>query len=259
MVERGPRELRDLIRAFNQMMQQINETDDERAVMLAGIAHDLKAPLTRLKLRASVTAGGNEETRAQFIRDIDSLTRIVQQFLEFAASAPAAGPDVGVDDFLAEQFSLPEDDDAPLFVLALAAGPAFRLPRTLIDRLATNLVDNALEHGEPPVEISTQRDGDDWVLMVRDHGRGIPPARIEDALKPFVRLDPARAGDGHCGLGLAIVTRLARDLGGRCVIENAAGGGLAVRITVPAQTPRALPGRPTPYDSSRAGARLATA
>lgn len=259
VVERGPRELRDLIRAFNQMMQQINETDDERAVMLAGIAHDLKAPLTRLKLRASVTAGGNEETRAQFIRDIDSLTRIVQQFLEFAASAPAAGPDVGVDDFLAEQFSLPEDDDAPLFVLALAAGPAFRLPRTLIDRLATNLVDNALEHGEPPVEISTQRDGDDWVLMVRDHGRGIPPARIEDALKPFVRLDPARAGDGHCGLGLAIVTRLARDLGGRCVIENAAGGGLAVRIAVPAQTPRALPGRPSPYDSSRAGARLATA
>jgi two-component system osmolarity sensor histidine kinase EnvZ len=231
VAERGPRELRELIRAFNQMMRRINEADDEKAVMLAGIAHDLKAPLTRLKLRASVLVDDDAE-RAHFIRDIDSLTRIVQQFLEFAASTPSSGPAVGVDGFLTEQFAL-EDDDAPLFQLSLKAGDALRLPRTSIDRLVTNLVDNALEHGEPPVEISTARRGGDWVISVRDHGRGIPPAQLEDAQKPFVRLDPARAGDGHCGLGLAIVGRLARELGGRCDVSNAPEHGLLVEIVIP--------------------------
>jgi two-component system osmolarity sensor histidine kinase EnvZ len=232
VAERGPRELRELIRAFNQMMRRINDADDEKAVMLAGIAHDLKAPLTRLKLRASVLVDDDAE-RAHFIRDIDSLTRIVQQFLEFAASTPSNGPAVGVDSFLTEQFALDDDDDAPLFQLSLKAGDALRLPRTSIDRLVTNLVDNALEHGEPPVEISTARRGGDWIVSVRDHGRGIPPEQLEDAQKPFVRLDPARAGDGHCGLGLAIVGRLARDLGGRCDITNAPEHGLLVEIVIP--------------------------
>jgi two-component system, OmpR family, osmolarity sensor histidine kinase EnvZ len=112
------------------------------------------------------------------------------------------------------------------------------LPRTFIDRLMTNLVDNALEHGEPPVEIRTARRGDEWLIEVRDHGPGIPAERIEDAMRPFVRLDPARSGDGHCGLGLAIVARLAREQNGRCEIGNADGGGLIVRIVLPVSISR---------------------
>jgi two-component system osmolarity sensor histidine kinase EnvZ len=233
VAERGPRELRDLIRAFNQMMRRINDADDEKSVMLAGIAHDLKAPLTRLKLRASVLVEDDAE-RIHFIRDIDSLTRIVQQFLEFAANSPSSGPAVSVDGFLAEQFAQDDADyDAPLFRLDLLAGEEFRLPRTSLDRLVTNLVDNALEHGAPPVDISTARRGGEWVITVRDYGEGIAPERLDDARKPFVRLDPARAGDGHCGLGLAIVGRLARELGGRCEISNAPERGLIVRIVIP--------------------------
>ena len=86
----GPRELRDLIGSFNDMMRRLNEAGDDQAVMLAGVAHDLKAPLTRLKLRASVLVAENE--RAGLIRDVDSLTNIVQQFLEFAGQAADAGP-----------------------------------------------------------------------------------------------------------------------------------------------------------------------
>lgn len=228
----GPRELRDLIGAFNQMMRRITDADDDKAVMLAGIAHDLKAPLTRLKLRTSMLVD-DEAERSHFMRDIDSLTRIVQQFLEFAARSPSQGPEVSADAFLAEQFPLPEDGDAALFALSLEAGDAFRLPRTFIDRLMTNLVDNALEHGEPPVEIATARRAGEWIIDVRDHGPGIPADRIEDALKPFVRLDPARAGDGHCGLGLSIVERLAGECGGRCEVRNAEDGGLVVCIAIP--------------------------
>lgn len=239
----GPRELRDLIGSFNDMMRRLNEAGDDQAVMLAGVAHDLKAPLTRLKLRASVLVAENE--RAGLIRDVDSLTNIVQQFLEFAGQAADTGPPVEVEAFLREQFSSTDtaetgessdssdDADVPLFRLDLRAGPQFKLPRTLLDRLVTNLVDNALEHGAPPVEIVTGRDERDWLISVRDHGPGIPDDRIAAAMKPFVRLDAARGGEGHCGLGLAIVTRLALDRGGRCEVHNHADGGLRVRIALP--------------------------
>jgi two-component system osmolarity sensor histidine kinase EnvZ len=244
----GPRELRDLIGSFNDMMRRLNEAGDDQAVMLAGVAHDLKAPLTRLKLRASVLVAENE--RAGLIRDVDSLTNIVQQFLEFAGQAADSGPPVAVDAFLREQFSDadisefadPADAlntadaapaEAPLFILDLRAGPHFALPRTLLDRLVTNLVDNALEHGAPPVEIATARDDRHWVVSVRDHGPGIPDDRIAAAMKPFVRLDAARGGEGHCGLGLAIVARLAHDRGGRCEVCNHPDGGLCVRIALP--------------------------
>ncbi|MGI4856205.1 MAG: ATP-binding protein [Janthinobacterium lividum] len=230
MRENGPFEVRELIHAVNQMMRRISESEDEKSLMLAGIAHDLKAPLTRLKLRASVL---EDEERDHFSRDVDSLTHIVQQFLEFAGSEPADGPQVSVDSFLARQFAMPEGGEMPLFIHALEAGPRFELPRTVLDRLATNLVDNALEHGEPPVEIHTYWRGADAVMEFRDHGPGIPDELIEEASKPFARLDSARAGDGHCGLGLAIVARLARKTQGHCEISNAPGGGLSVRIVIP--------------------------
>lgn len=227
----GPRELRDLIGSFNDMMRRLNEAGDDQAVMLAGVAHDLKAPLTRLKLRASVLVAENE--RAGLIRDVDSLTNIVQQFLEFAGQSADAGPPVEVDEFLQEQFSASDSTETPLFTLDLRAGSSFTLPRTLLDRLVTNLVDNALEHGSPPVDIATERDDGHWVISVRDHGPGIPDDRIAAAMKPFVRLDAARGGEGHCGLGLAIVARLAHDRGGRCHVRNHAQGGLEVRIELP--------------------------
>jgi two-component system osmolarity sensor histidine kinase EnvZ len=123
--------------------------------------------------------------------------------------------------------------ETPLFALDLRAGPSFTLPRTLLDRLVTNLVDNALEHGMPPVDISTACNDRHWTISVRDHGPGIPDDRIAAAMKPFVRLDAARGGEGHCGLGLAIVARLAHDRGGRCLVRNHAQGGLEVRIELP--------------------------
>jgi two-component system osmolarity sensor histidine kinase EnvZ len=246
--EQGPRELRDLIGSFNDMMRRLNEAGDDQAVMLAGVAHDLKAPLTRLKLRASVLADENE--RAGLIRDVDSLTNIVQQFLEFAGQSAESGPMTEVDGFLREQFSStdgsegdePDDGDngeAPLFRLDLQAGSRFTLPRTLLDRLVTNLVDNAFEHGAPPVEITTSRDELQWFIDVRDHGPGIPEDRIAAAMKPFVRLDAARGGEGHCGLGLAIVVRLAHHRGGKCTVENHPEGGLHVRVALPVAVPEA--------------------
>jgi two-component system osmolarity sensor histidine kinase EnvZ len=133
--------------------------------MLAGVAHDLRSPLTRLRLRADVL--GDAAERDGFVQDIDAINHIVGQFLEYANESADPGPAVAVDAFLRTQFAdggvrdsaEPDADmqDGPLFDLQLAAGPDFVLPRTLLDRMVTNLVDNALEYGRPPILIATWR------------------------------------------------------------------------------------------------------
>lgn len=234
LVGEGPRELREVSASFNDMMRCVNEADDDRVVMLSGIAHDLRTPLTRLKLRASMMVDAAE--REGTLRDVDSLNRIIQQFLEFAHRTPDAGKLTEVDAFLRSQFGNADEIEGgtrPLFELDLRAGSQFRLPQAALERLMMNLVDNALEYGAPPVEIATSIDNGSFLIRVRDHGAGIEPERIAAALKPFVRLNPARGGEGHCGLGLAIVARLARDNGGHCFVDNHPEGGLLVRIAFP--------------------------
>ena len=156
---------------------------------------DLKAPITHLKLRANLLA--DDQDRAGLLHDIDSLSNIVEQFLDFAGRSVDEGSLIEADAFLGTQFAVAEDGDGSLFELDLRAGPAFQLPRVLLDRLVTNLVENALEYGAPPVRIATARQADGWVLTVRDHGAGIPEDRVAAAMKPFVRLDAARGGEAR--------------------------------------------------------------
>ena len=100
-----------------------------------------------------------------------------------------------------------------------------------LDRILSNLIENAMNYGEPPVEISTSAHNGIYTLSVRDHGVGIPGEQLERALQPFTRLDPARGGDAHCGLGLAIVRRLTRYNGGHFECDNAPDGGFRVTLT----------------------------
>lgn len=238
----GPRELRELATSFNDMMQRVEDAENSQAVMLAGVAHDLKSPLMRLRLRADLLEDISE--RQGFLRDVESLTHIVEQFLRFANETPDASPLINVDEAIRTQYggagSADDPDELTLFELSLQAGDAFMQSRTLIDRLVGNLVDNALDHGDPPVVIATRREADHWIIEVRDHGLGIPHDKINDVVLPFVRLDSSRGGEGHCGLGLAIVHRLTQQEHGECTIDNASDGGLVVTIRLPA-SPRQTP------------------
>jgi len=120
--------------------------------------------------------------------------------------------------------------------LDLHAGSHFRLPLVDLDRILANLLENAMTYGEPPVEITTKlRDGS-FELTLRDYGPGIPDDQLNHALQPFVRLDTARGGDAHCGLGLAIVRRLVRRNGGSVSMINAADRGLCVSLNFPERT-----------------------
>jgi two-component system osmolarity sensor histidine kinase EnvZ len=246
----GPTELRSLIGDFNEMAQELSDAEQERSIMLAGVAHDLRAPLARVQVRASLVA--DESIRAGFLKDAASLAQIVTQFLDLARDAELdaterwvsvdaycrshyaeAGNDLRPHEGAAESQATGDNQRMPLFILELKAGEGFMLPPIELDRILSNLIENGLTYGAPPLEMTTSVQGGYYVLSVRDHGAGMPEEDFARALRPFVRLDPARTGDAHCGLGLTIVRRLTRRYGGDVTISNAIGGGLVVSLSFP--------------------------
>jgi two-component system osmolarity sensor histidine kinase EnvZ len=233
--ERGPRELRQLTHGFNQMVQEVARTENDRAVMLAGVAHDLKTPLARLRLRAEMM--DEAKVRDGVVRDVDSMTHIVEQFLVFAHDGADRSEAVEVDaqcERVVRSYRAVAAG-APGVLTDLKAGPGFLLPAATLDRVLSNLLDNAHAYGAPPVVVATARTPAGYTLSVQDNGGGIAAQDLINASRPFVRLDPARGGNGHSGLGLAIVERLVRRAGGEWEIGNYGGRGLRVLMTFPLQ------------------------
>ncbi|WP_233848055.1 ATP-binding protein [Paraburkholderia sp. HD33-4] len=231
--ERGPRELRQLTHGFNQMVQEVARTENDRAVMLAGVAHDLKTPLARLRLRAEMM--DDAKTRDGVVRDVDSMTHIVEQFLMFAHDGADRSEPVEVDaqcERVVRSYRAVATG-APTVHTELNAGPSFMLPAATLDRILSNLLDNAHAYGAPPVVVATARTPQGFTLSVSDNGKGIAAQDLINASRPFVRLDPARGGNGHSGLGLAIVERLVRRAGGEWEIGNYGGRGLRVLMSFP--------------------------
>jgi two-component system osmolarity sensor histidine kinase EnvZ len=234
--ERGPLELRQLTHGFNTMVSNISQTDKDRNVMLAGVAHDLRTPLARLRLRAEML--DDAKIRDGVVRDVDSMTHIVDQFLVFAHDGTDRSEMVEVDtqcERIARSYRAVAPT-ADTVRTVLNAGRGFVLPAATLERVLSNLLDNAHAYGAPPVLIETARTPQGFTLIVSDHGAGISPQDLLKASRPFVRLDPARGGNGHSGLGLAIVERLARRLGGECRIGNRPEGGLRVELAFPVQS-----------------------
>ncbi|MGY6162165.1 ATP-binding protein [Paraburkholderia strydomiana] len=231
--ERGPRELRQLTHGFNQMVQEVARTENDRAVMLAGVAHDLKTPLARLRLRAEMM--DEAKMRDGVVRDVDSMTHIVEQFLVFAHDGADRSEPVEVDaqcERVVRSYRAVASG-APTVETDLRAGPGFRLPAATLDRILSNLLDNAHAYGAPPVVVATARTAEGFTLSVSDNGKGIAAQDLVNASRPFVRLDPARGGNGHSGLGLAIVERLVRRADGEWEIGNHGGSGLRVLMSFP--------------------------
>ncbi|RFU46136.1 ATP-binding protein [Paraburkholderia sp. DHOC27] len=234
--ERGPRELRQLTHGFNQMVQEVARTENDRAVMLAGVAHDLKTPLARLRLRAEMM--DEAKVRDGVVRDVDSMTHIVEQFLVFAHDGADRSETVEVDaqcERVVRSYRAVASGGAVPVLTDLKAGSGFLLPAATLDRILSNLLDNAQAYGAPPIVVATARTQAGYTLSVQDNGAGIAAQDLVNASRPFVRLDPARGGNGHSGLGLAIVERLVRRAGGEWEIGNHEGRGLRILMTFPLQ------------------------
>jgi two-component system osmolarity sensor histidine kinase EnvZ len=205
--KRGARVVRSLTGRFNAMVERLATNDRERATMLAGIAHDLKSPLTRLRLRLD-----RLEDKEKAEADLDALERIIGQFLLFAGGGDAEPPvQLPLDQWLAELTAALEAELVQLDLTPLEAS----VQPVALGRAVGNLIENALSHGQPPLRLVLRPDPPDgFCIEVWDQGPGIPAEQWAQALMPFQRLDRARGGSGHCGLGLAIAARVAASHGG---------------------------------------------
>jgi len=234
LAEYGAEEIRSLIRSFNRMNQDLAQLNQERTVMLAGISHDLRTPLARLRLAVEMQEGKTDEKqRAGMVQDIADLDAIIGQFLAFARGAENETSVAGDLNQLITETRERYARSGQQLKLELGALPSLSLRPLAMQRLIANLVDNALRHGGDDITISTEHSGNEICLSVLDRGPGIAPEQAASALQPFSRLNAARSGHAGAGLGLAIVDQIARMHGGKVELLPRAGGGLEVRVSLP--------------------------
>ena len=232
VTEKGPSEISALACAFNQMADDLKRLDDERALLLAGVSHDLRTPLSRIRLGLEMMDDrGDAGLRAGLEQDIEDIDGSIGQFLDFArlrdAEAPVPGSDLNA---LTEGVvSRYVRDGKPVRFQPGTVSP-LPLRERAAGRLIANLIDNALRHGgSAEVDVVTGQDAGRIFLEVLDRGPGIPTEAAERMLQPFTRLDTARGGSGT-GLGLAIVARIAAMHGGTVKLLARDGGGLRARV-----------------------------
>ena len=234
--EHGPSEIATLNRGVNRMVASLTQLERDRALMLAGVSHDLRTPLARLRLGIEMQAR-DDATHAGMVDDIEEMDRIIGQFLDFARTNEGAGvadADVNAIVRAAVERHVRAGRD-----VRFAAGPVpvARLRATAFSRLVVNLLDNAIAYGAPPVEVSTRVADQRVVLEIADHGPGIAPGDVERLKQPFTRASAARSNEGNvagAGLGLAIVDRIARLHGGTFDLLPREGGGTLARVAIPA-------------------------
>ncbi len=228
LAESGPRELRTVAAAFNRMAASLDALERERATVLAGISHDLRTPLSRLRLALEMS-GAQPDIAEGMGADIEEMDRVIGQFLDYARGEDEARAE-GELDALAADVAAAAARRGERVAFHAGGVPPFPFAPLALRRALGNLVNNALRHAGGAVEVETRAEGNLAVVEVLDRGPGIPAAEIERLKRPFTRLDDARGGGGGSGLGLAIVDRVARAHGGRLELAPREGGGLAARL-----------------------------
>jgi two-component system osmolarity sensor histidine kinase EnvZ len=228
-------EIREVNIGFNRMAQRLSKIEQDRTLMLAGISHDLRTPLARLRLETEMSVA-DEQAREHMAADIDQVNAIIDKFLDYARP----------DNLQPDRINLNQVVDAATF--ALGADPGTQVttsipPDTLVlgdavelQRVFSNLLENAQRYGRDPVtgtvkiEIAA-KEKDDWVLIkLRDHGPGVAPNMLSQLTQPFFRGDVSRSAATGTGLGLSIVERALIRMGGRFVLANSSTGGLAAHM-----------------------------
>jgi two-component system osmolarity sensor histidine kinase EnvZ len=232
LAETGPREIRTVSRAFNRMAGDLAAMERERAMVLAGISHDLRTPLSRLRLALEMS--GADKTAAEGMGlDMEEIDKVIAQFLAFAKGEDEPQLQGDVEMLIAEIAESYGKRERRVSFRRAGLAP-FRFAPLAIRRAVSNLVDNALRYAGGEVEIAARREGDRVVIEVLDRGPGVPAGEVERLKRPFTRMNEARSGPGGAGLGLAIVERIARAHGGSLELAPREGGGLAARLSLSA-------------------------
>lgn len=231
--EDGPREVRAATAAFNAMQARLDRFISDRMRMLAALGHDLRTPITSLRLRAEFVE--DEETRAKILETLDEMQEMTEATLAFVREEAAAEPTRTVD--LAALVSTVADDVADLGADVTVSAPE-RLPYACrsgaLRRAVRNLVENAVRYGGSARIGVAERPGR-IEITVEDDGPGIPPADLDKVFEPFTRLENSRSrATGGVGMGLAIARSIVRAHGGDVTLANRPERGLVATVTLPA-------------------------
>ena len=232
LAEQGPDEVRRVTVAFNRMQERLSRFVADRTRMLAAIGHDLRTPITSLKLRAELLE--DDEARAKITATLEEMQQMIEAALAFVREDAVAEPSRTVD--LSVLIATIVDDYSDLGKNVRFAGSQ-RLPcrcrPTSLRRAITNLVENAIRYGER-ARVSLTLESGGPVIAIQDRGPGIPPERINDVFQPFVRLEVSRSrSTGGVGLGLSIARSIVLAHGGELVLSNITTGGLRAEIRLP--------------------------
>ena len=230
--EEGPREVRQAVAAFNEMQSRVRRFVDDRTRMLAAISHDLRSPITRLRLRAEMLPQG--EASGRMLADLAEMEAMVSSTLEFARGEAVTEPSQVIDLAAtieavcdnASDMGLPAEFDWQGRLVCTCRPLAMK-------RALANVVENAARYGARAM-VHARHAGHTIVVTVDDDGPGIPEAEMDLVFTPFFRLEGSRnRKTGGIGLGLTVVRTIVRAHGGDILLENRAGGGLRVTITLP--------------------------
>lgn len=230
----GAKEVRQAAHAFTVMRNRIQRQMDQRTEMLAGVSHDLRTPLTRMKLQIEMLDGANADDIADINEDIDEMERMLNGYLAFARGeeTETAEP-IDMANLLEDVQRRFKRESAEIVLdVSKIEGPILTKPLAF-QRCLNNLVSNAARYGNR-IEINVQRSGRHLHINVDDDGPGIPSDQREDVFKAFYRLDPSRNPEtGGVGLGMTIARDIARSLGGDVTLGDSPMNGLRATIRIP--------------------------
>jgi len=232
--ETGPQELVSVTSAFNQMAADVHQLEEDRTLLLAGISHDLRTPITRIRLSCEFMSNEDEELKQGLIADTQDMDDIIDQFIGYVRYGSEEKMENGDVNELIQQVIDAATKQHPGLESHLSEIDPFKFKPLAMKRLISNLIENAFRYGKAPVIVSSSKTKKDLKISVRDNGKGIADLDKARLFQPFARGDKARGGKGS-GLGLAIVQRIAEMHGGEISLNNHPDGGLEASFVMPVE------------------------
>ncbi len=228
-------EIREVNMGFNRMARELAKVEEDRAVMLAGISHDLRTPLARLRLETEMSVS-DEEAKRNMALDIDQLDAIIDKFMDYARPGETQLRPVLLAQLIDREIATFRDPTQIRITSRVAIDLQVLADETELGRVFANLFENARRYGRgtmtgiAEVAVSYVRTGPWVIVTVRDHGPGVAPSKLGQLTTPFFRGDAARTAATGAGLGLAIVEKAMQRMGGSLELSNAQDGGLLVHV-----------------------------
>lgn len=228
----GSSELIAVTKAFNQMSYSMEQLEHDKALLMAGISHDLRTPLTRIRLASEMINSQDEYLKEGIAHDIEDMDAIINQFIDYIRQDQSSKHEMAQLNDIIKDIADSENNRTGGIEIDLAELPMIPIQIVAIKRVISNFVENAFRYGNGWVKISSQFDGQRVGFCVEDDGTGIDESQIPKLFEPFIQGDSARGSIGS-GLGLAIVRRIVDRHQGKVILSNRQEGGLHAQVWLP--------------------------